>query len=328
VVAPEDIPAETREEERQVVDKQVAEMGKPENIQAQIVEGRMRKWESEQALLTQPYVKETDKTVGNLLQDTIQRVGENVVIRRFVRYELSVANLALKNGYGIDPASLDWTASSVVEAVDAGAEIAIVVGGGNIFRGSHVAAELGIEGATADYMSMLGTVINAMALQAALEGRGVETRVQTAIEIQEVAEPYIRRRAMRHLEKGRVVIFGGGTGNPFFTTDTGGALRALEIGADALLMAKNRVDGVYDKDPRRHPDAVRLDRLNYMDLLANDLAVMDHTAATLCSGENLPIVVFDILKPGNLRRVLQGERVGSLVWGAPDGAVGGGGQSV
>jgi uridylate kinase len=156
----------------------------------------------------------------------------------------------------------------------------------------------------------------------------VETRVQTAIEIQEVAEPYIRRRAMRHLEKGRVVIFGGGTGNPFFTTDTGGALRALEIGADALLMAKNRVDGVYDKDPRRHPDAVRLDRLNYMDLLANDLAVMDHTAATLCSGENLPIVVFDILKPGNLRRVLHGERVGSLVWGAPDGAVGGGGQSV
>jgi len=250
--------------------------------------------------------------------------------------KLSGESLAGENGYGIDPASLDWTASSVVEAVDAGAEIAIVVGGGNIFRGSHVAAELGIEGATADYMSMLGTVINAMALQAALEGRGVETRVQTAIEIQEVAEPYIRRRAMRHLEKGRVVIFGGGTGNPFFTTDTGGALRALEIGADALLMAKNRVDGVYDKDPRRHPDAVRLDRLNYMDLLANDLAVMDHTAATLCSGENLPIVVFDILKPGNLRRVLQGERVGSLVWGAPDGAVGGpmggamggGGQSV
>jgi uridylate kinase len=248
-------------------------------------------------------------------------------VKRIV-LKLSGESLAGENGYGIDPASLDWTASSVVEAVEAGAEIAIVVGGGNIFRGSHVAAELGIEGATADYMSMLGTVINAMALQAALEGRGVETRVQTAIEIQEVAEPYIRRRAMRHLEKGRVVIFGGGTGNPFFTTDTGGALRALEIGADVLLMAKNRVDGVYDKDPRRHPDAVRLDRLNYMDLLSNDLAVMDHTAATLCSGENLPIVVFDILKPGNLRRVLQGERVGSLIWGAPNGAVGGGGQSV
>ena len=242
-------------------------------------------------------------------------------VKRIV-LKLSGESLAGENGYGIDPASLDWTASSVVEAREAGAEIAIVVGGGNIFRGSHVAAELGIEGATADYMSMLGTVINAMALQAALEGRGVETRVQTAIEIQEVAEPYIRRRAMRHLEKGRVVIFGGGTGNPFFTTDTGGALRALEIGADALLMAKNRVDGVYDRDPRRYPDAVRLDRLNYMDLLSNDLAVMDHTAATLCSGENLPIVVFDILKPGNLRRVLQGERVGSLVWGARNGANG------
>jgi uridylate kinase len=233
--------------------------------------------------------------------------------------KLSGESLAGEGGYGIDPESLDSTAKGVVEAVEAGAELAIVVGGGNIFRGSHVADELGIEGATADYMSMLGTVINAMALQAALEGRGVETRVQTAIEIQEVAEPYIRRRAIRHLEKGRVVIFGGGTGNPFFTTDTGGALRALEIGADALLMAKNQVDGVYDKDPLMYPDAVRLPRLNYMDLLSNNLSVMDHTAATLCSTENLPIVVFDILKEGNLRRILQGEEVGSLVWGTANG---------
>jgi uridylate kinase len=219
-------------------------------------------------------------------------------------------------GYGIDPGSLDSTARGVLEAVEAGAELAVVVGGGNIFRGSHVADELGIEGATADYMAMLGTVINAMALQAALEGRGVPTRVQSAIEIQEVAEPYIRRRAIRHLEKGRVVIFASGTGNPFFTTDTGAALRALEINADALLMAKNRVDGVYDRDPRRYPDAVRLPRLTYMDLLSDDLSVMDHTAATLCGGQNLPIVVFDILKSGNLRRILEGEQVGSLVWGA------------
>jgi uridylate kinase len=233
--------------------------------------------------------------------------------------KLSGESLAGHGGYGIYPASLDSTAQGVLEAVEAGAELAVVVGGGNIFRGSQVADELGIEGATADYMSMLGTVINAMALQAALERRGVETRVQTAIEIQEVAEPYIRRRAIRHLEKGRVVIFGGGTGNPFFTTDTGGALRALEIGADALLMAKNRVDGVYDKDPLRYPDAVRLPRLNYMYLLSNNLSVMDHTAATLCSGENLPIVVFDILKKGNLRRILQGEEVGSLVWGEANG---------
>ncbi len=163
-------------------------------------------------------------------------------------------------------------------------------------------------------MAMLGTVINALALQAALERRKIETRVQSAIQIQEVAEAYIRRRAMRHLEKGRVVIFASGTGNPFFTTDTGAALRALEIGADALLMAKNRVDGVYDKDPRTNPDASRIDRLTYMDVLSKNLAVMDHTAATLCLGERLPIVVFDILKNGNLRDILRGERVGSLVW--------------
>ena len=243
-------------------------------------------------------------------------------VRRVV-LKLSGESLAGDDGYGIDPDSLDSTANGVLEAVEAGAELAVVVGGGNIFRGSHVADELGIEGATADYMAMLGTVINALALQAALEGRGVPTRVQSAIEIQEVAEPYIRRRAIRHLEKGRVVIFASGTGNPFFTTDTGAALRALEINADALLMAKNRVDGVYDKDPRRYPEAVRLPRLNYMDLLSNNLSVMDHTAATLCSGENLPIVVFDILKEGNLRRILQGEQVGSLVWGAANGGGGG-----
>jgi uridylate kinase len=233
--------------------------------------------------------------------------------------KLSGESLAGDGGYGIDPSSLDSTAKGVHEAVESGAELAVVVGGGNIFRGSEVADELGIEGATADYMAMLGTVINAMALQAALESRGVPTRVQSAIEIQEVAEPYIRRRAIRHLEKGRVVIFASGTGNPFFTTDTGAALRALEINADALLMAKNRVDGVYDKDPRLYPDATHLSRLNYMDLLSNNLSVMDHTAATLCSGENLPIVVFDILRAGNLRRILRGERVGSLVWGAANG---------
>ena len=228
--------------------------------------------------------------------------------------KLSGESLAADGGYGIAAGALDSTATQVLEAVEAGAELAVVVGGGNIFRGSQVAEELGIESATADYMAMLGTVINALALQAALERRGVPTRVQSAIQIQEVAEAYIRRRAIRHLEKGRVVIFAAGTGNPFFTTDTGAALRALEIGADALLMAKNRVDGIYDKDPRIHPDAVRIPRLNYLDLLSKNLSVMDHTAATLCSGERLPIIVFDILKPGNLRRILSGEHVGSLVW--------------
>ena len=228
--------------------------------------------------------------------------------------KLSGESLGGDGNNGIDPKSLDLAATQVLEAVEAGAEVAVVVGGGNIFRGSQVADELGIESATADYMAMLGTVINALALQAALEQRGVETRVQSAIDIQEVAESYIRRRAIRHLEKKRVVIFASGTGNPFFTTDTGAALRALEVGADALLMAKNQVDGVYDKDPRRHPDAVRVPRLSYMDLLSQNLSVMDHTAATLCKEESLPIVVFDILKPGNVRKILEGERVGSLVW--------------
>ncbi|MDQ3386853.1 MAG: UMP kinase [Actinomycetota bacterium] len=228
--------------------------------------------------------------------------------------KLSGESLGGPDNIGIDPKSLQLTVTQILEAVEAGAELAIVVGGGNIFRGSQVADELGIESATADYMAMLGTVINALALQAALEQRGVETRVQSAIDIQEVAESYIRRRAIRHLEKGRVVIFASGTGNPFFTTDTGAALRALEIGADAILMAKNQVDGVYDKDPRRNSDAVRVPRLNYMDLLSQNLSVMDHTAATLCKEEGLPIVVFDILKTGNLRRILQGESVGSLVW--------------
>lgn len=244
-------------------------------------------------------------------------VSELGPVRRVV-LKLSGEALAGEADYGINPPSLDSIVNGMMEAVEAGAELAVVVGGGNIFRGAQVADALGIESATADYMSMLGTVINAIALQAALESRGVPTRVQSAIQIQEVAEPYIRRRATRHLEKGRVVIFGGGTGNPFFTTDTGAALRALEIGADALLMAKNQVDGVYDKDPRTHPDAIRVPRLNYMDLLSKNLSVMDHTAATLCSGENLPIVVFDILKPGNLSRILKGEPVGSLVWNNKD----------
>ena len=252
---------------------------------------------------------------------------ESVGPVRRVILKLSGESLAGKSGYGIDSDSLDSTATQVMEAVEAGAELAVVVGGGNIFRGSQVAESLGIESATADYMAMLGTVINALALQAALERRGIPTRVQTAIEMQAVAEPYIRRKAMRHLEKGRVVIFASGTGNPFFTTDTGAALRALEIGADALLMAKNRVDGVYDKDPRLHTDAVRIPRLNYMDLLSRNLSVMDHTAATLCSGEQLPIVVFDILKPGNLRGILQGEHVGSLIWNG-GGTNSGAGESV
>ena len=236
---------------------------------------------------------------------------------RFGRIMLKLSGEALMGSqdFGTDAAEVDRIARQVAAVRERGVEVAIVVGAGNIYRGLDGAAS-GMDRATGDYMGMLATVLNALTLQDALERCDQHTRVMSAIDVQEVAEPYIRRRAIRHLEKGRVVIFASGTGNPFFTTDTGAALRALEINADALLMAKNRVDGIYDKDPRRHPDAVRLPRLNYMDLLSNDLSVMDHTAATLCGGENLPIVVFDILKSGNLRRILQGEQVGSLVWGA------------
>jgi uridylate kinase len=253
--------------------------------------------------------EEVEKGSGALYPSKLERVV----------LKLSGESLAGKEGYGVDPESLESTTTQVVEAVETGAELAVVVGGGNIFRGSGVASNLGIESATADYMAMLGTVINAMALQAALESRDVPTRVQSAIQIQEVAEPYIRRRAIRHLQRGRVVIFASGTGNPFFTTDTGAALRALEIGADAILMAKNRVDGVYDKDPRFNSDASHIPYLSYMDLLSKNLSVMDHTAATLCGGERLPILIFDILKPGNLRNVLKGERVGSLIWNGEQG---------
>src|SRR5829696_2996134 len=181
--------------------------------------------------------------------------------------KLSGESMAGNGGYGIEPGSLDATVSQVMEAVEAGAELAVVVGGGNIFRGSQVADALGIESATADYMAMLGTVINALELQAALERRGIPTRVQSAIEMREVAEPYIRRRAIRHLEKGRVVIFAAGTGNPFFTTDTGAALRALELDVDVLMMAKNHVDGVYTGDPRLDPAARRFRTITHQDAI-------------------------------------------------------------
>jgi uridylate kinase len=194
---------------------------------------------------------------------------------------------------------------------DAGVEIAIVVGGGNIFRGAP-AEEHGIERATGDYMGMVATVINAMALQNALEQQGVYTRVQSAISMQEVAEPYIRRRAVRHLEKGRVVIFAAGTGNPYFTTDTAASLRALEVGANAIMKA-TRVDGVYDSDPEENPKAVLFKTLTYMDVINRDLGVMDATSITLCRDNDLPIIVFNITEPSNIRKVVLGERIGTIV---------------
>jgi uridylate kinase len=214
--------------------------------------------------------------------------------------------------YGTDPERVRSVARAVKQVHDRGVEIAIVVGGGNIYRGMKAAAS-GMDRATGDYMGMLATVLNALPLQDALEAQGVKVRVQSALTIAEVAEPYIRRRAMRHLEKGRVVIFAGGTGNPFFTTDTAAALRAVEVHAQALLMAKNGVEGVYDDDPRTNPDATLLRDITHMDAIRRGLKVMDTTALTLCMENGLPIHVFNMDDDANIDRIVSGERVGTLV---------------
>ena len=216
--------------------------------------------------------------------------------------------------YGADPERLAQIAAQVKAVHDQGVEVAIVVGGGNIYRGLSAAAE-GMDRAQGDYMGMLATVLNALALQDALEKLDVHTRVQSAITISEVAEPYIRRRAMRHLEKKRVVIFAAGTGNPFFTTDTAAALRALEVHAEAILMAKNRVEGVYDSDPRTNSDAKFIPEITHRDALRQGLQVMDSTALSLCMDNNLPIYVFNLDDEGNISRIVSGERVGTVVSG-------------
>ncbi len=215
--------------------------------------------------------------------------------------------------YGIDLAVLDKIASEIKEIYGLGIEIAVVIGGGNIFRGLAASAK-GMERASADYMGMLATVLNALALQNALENIGVVTRVQSAIEMRELAEPYIRRKAVRHLEKKRVVIFAAGTGNPYFTTDTAAALRAMEIGAEVIMKA-TKVDGVYSADPVKDPAATKYDRLTYIEVLQKDLRVMDATAISLCMDNNLPIIVFDLNTAGNINRIVRGESVGTLVAG-------------
>ncbi len=232
---------------------------------------------------------------------------------RRVVLKLSGEVLAGSVGYGIDTEVVESIARQIKDVQALGVQIGIVVGGGNIWRGVAGSAK-GMDRATADYMGMLATVINALALQDALEKLGVVTRVQTAIEMKEVAEPYIRRRAIRHLEKGRVVIFAAGTGNPYFSTDTAGALRAAEIEADALLKG-TKEEGVYDSDPRTNPEARKLDELEYLDLLNKGLRIMDSTATSLCMDNNIPIVVFDVNSYGNFRRVVMGENIGTFVRG-------------
>lgn len=228
-----------------------------------------------------------------------------------VLLKLSGESLMGDKNYGLDPKMLSLYAEEIKKVVKLGVQVAVVIGGGNIYRGMNE-METGIERAHGDYMGMLATVINGMALQAALEKIGIKTRLQSAIEMEQVAEPYIRRRAIRHLEKGRVVIFGAGTGNPYFTTDTAGSLRAIEMNAEVILKG-TRVDGIYTADPEKDKNAEKLEQISFDDAIRKGLKVMDMTAFTLCHENNLPIIVFDINRPGNLEAVVNGEKIGTLV---------------
>lgn len=239
---------------------------------------------------------------------------EHPVYKRIV-LKVSGESLSGQEGYGIEASVISSIASQVKEVVALGVEVAIVVGGGNIWRGIAGTAK-GIDRATADYMGMLATVMNSLALQDALEQIDVPTRVQTSIAMQQIAEPYIRRRAIRHLEKGRVVIFAAGTGNPFFSTDTTAALRAAEIEAEVILMAKNKVDGVYSADPFKDASAEKFEELTYLEVLNRNLGVMDSTASSLCMDNNIPLIVFSITESGNIKRVVLGEKIGTIVKGS------------
>ncbi len=238
--------------------------------------------------------------------------GLNVALK-YKRVLLKLSGEALMGnlGFGIDPGIISQICQELRQVVMLEAELAIVVGGGNIFRGMAASAK-GIDRATADYMGMLATVMNALALQEGLEKLGVKTRVLSAMEIREVAEPFIRRRALRHLEKGRVVIFAAGTGNPYFTTDTAASLRAAEIGAEVILKA-TKVDGIYDRDPMGNPDARKFDKLSYLEVLTRELKVMDSTAISLCKDNRIPLIVFDLARQGNIEKAIRGETIGTLV---------------
>ena len=235
---------------------------------------------------------------------------------RYKRIVLKLSGEALSGqvGYGIEPSVIRSIAEQVKEVAEMGVEVAVVVGGGNIWRGK-VGSEMGMDRANADYMGMLATVMNSLALQDSLENLGIPTRVQTSIEMRQVAEPYIRRKAIRHLEKKRVVIFAAGTGNPYFSTDTTAALRAAEIEAEVILMAKNNVDGVYNADPKLVVDAVKYDSLTYLDVLNEGLGVMDSTASSLCMDNDIPLLVFSISEKGNIKKAVSGESIGTIIRG-------------
>lgn len=237
-----------------------------------------------------------------------------MTVQQYKRIVLKLSGEAMAGGqgFGLSPEIIKSVAAQVKEVVELGVEVAVVVGGGNIWRGK-VGSEMGMDRATADYMGMLATVMNSLALQDSLEKQDVETRVLSSIEMRQVAEPYIRRRAIRHLEKKRVVIFAAGTGNPYFSTDTTAALRAAEIEADVILMAKNNVDGVYSADPKIDSSAVKYEELSYFEVIQQGLQVMDSTASTLCMDNDIPLVVFSIMENGNIKRAVLGEKIGTVV---------------
>ena len=246
-----------------------------------------------------------------IFQEKRWRISMSTPYKRIV-LKLSGEALAGEKGFGLSPEIIKSVAEQVKEVVDLGVEVAVVVGGGNIWRGK-IGSEMGMDRANADYMGMLATVMNSLALQDSLEQCGVETRVQSSIEMRQVAEPYIRRRAIRHLEKKRVVIFAAGTGNPYFSTDTTAALRAAEIEADVILMAKNNVDGVYSADPKTDKTAVKYDELSFLEVIQQGLQVMDSTASTLCMDNDIALIVFSIMENGNIKKAVLGESIGTVV---------------
>ena len=261
-------------------------------------------------MMTQLEIEETFETLATMNEDL-----EPAQPLRYKRVLLKISGEALMGdqGFGIKPEVISLVADEIVEAAALGCSVAVVVGGGNIFRGVQNSTKLGMDRAAADYVGMLATVMNSLILQETLKSKSIPVRVMSAIGMDRVAEPYIRLRAVRHLEKGRVVIFAGGTGNPFFSTDTTSALRAAEIGADVILMAKNGVDGVYNKDPKFHPEAVKFDELTYDEVLIKNLKVMDQTAVTLCKETRLPILVFDFNQPRAISQILLGEKIGTYI---------------
>ncbi len=311
-VSADDIPAEDSERERQIHIAQAKEEGKPEAIIEKIVEGRMRKFYQQSVLGQQAFVKCGDSSDSRSANNQAE-AGGGMADLKYPRalVKLSGESLAGERGFGIEPAVVKSLIEEIGAVHAAGVHLGLVVGGGNIVRGT-VASQQGMDRVSADYMGMLATVINALALQDALEQSGVETRVMTAIRMEQLAEPYIRRRALRHIEKGRVVLFAGGTGNPYFTTDTAAVLRAIEMEADVILKA-TKVDGVYTADPDKDPDAKLLTDLTYRDILNNDLGVMDAAAISLCRENHLPVIVLNIRDKGSILSALRGERIGTLV---------------